>query len=135
MDTAEKKHYLNKYRASLHLIKALEEELDELRAAQILPAPKADGMPRSKGGTGDLSGYAARCDELLTDIVKEKEKAVAVRRDIEGKIDAMENELYRALLRYRYILSYRWEQIADTMYYSVQSIYRLHGEALKAFEP
>lgn len=61
-------------------IKDLEEALAELRMSQIWKGLANDGMPHAPGIT-DLSGYAARVDELETAIRKAASAKVMIKRE------------------------------------------------------
>ena len=85
--------------------------------------------------TGDkLERLIARVDELERDIVAEIESLEKSRRRISEQIEAVPNETYRTLLHERYELCWKWEKIAVDLNVSIRHVYRLHGEALQAFE-
>ena len=64
MNNEEKKQYLRRYQAAKRRAKMIQEEIEELRSSKTSPVGLGDGMPHGSG-TSDLSGYAARLDELL----------------------------------------------------------------------
>ena len=49
----------------------IQEEIDELRSSKTSPVGLGDGLPHGSG-TSDLSGYAARLDELMRELEAEK---------------------------------------------------------------
>lgn len=128
-----KKAYLRRYQSALMAERELAEEIDELRTSVMLPSSgMGDGMPRGSGG-GDLSGYMVKLDRLQADLMNQLDKRAVIRKEIVAAIEAMTKEPEKVLLRYRYIMGYRWEMIADKMHYSLRSVYELHGSALKNF--
>ena len=64
MNNEEKKQYLRRYQIAKRRVGLIQEEIEELRSSKTSPVGLGDGMPRGSG-TSDLSGYAARLDELL----------------------------------------------------------------------
>lgn len=130
----DKKAYLRRYGAALRAEKQIEEEITQLRLDTMMPAIINDGMPHGSGGCGDLSGYAARVDELLQDLKDQMEKRIAIRREITQKIEEMSNETEKMVLRYRYIHLLNWEEIAVKMGYVYRNVLYLHGKALKHFQ-
>lgn len=129
----EKKAYLRRYGAALRAEKQIEEEITQLRLDTMMPAVVNDGMPHGSGGCGDLSGYAAQVDALLNDLKEQIEKRIKIRREIIERIEAMQNETEKTVLRLRYIHLLKWTDIADKTCISERYAKRLHGDALMNF--
>ena len=134
MDEIEqKKEYLRSYRKIRAEAEAIQESINELRLNKMSPSLGAqDGMPRGNGSS-DLSGYAARLDELERKLQEKHDTAVHLMGEITTSIDAMENATERALLRLRYICGYTWERIAVELGYSWRQVHYIHGKALQNF--
>lgn len=133
-ETEQKKEYLRSYRKARAEAKAIQESIDELRLNKMSPSLGAqDGMPRGNGSS-DLSGYAARLDELERKLQEKYDTAVRLMGEITTSIDAMENATERTLLRLRYICGYTWEDIADGMDCSVRWMHEMQKKALKSFK-
>lgn len=132
-ENEKKKEYLWGYQRALRKQRELEEEICQLRLDTMVPSLIQDGMPHGSGG-GDLSGYAARVDGLLEELRELVGEKLDIRREISRKIEEMGNETEGTLLRYRYIMGLKWEDIAVKMGYTWQHIHRLHGRALNDFE-
>ena len=76
-ENEEKKRYLNGYWDCKRRAARLSRQIAELRSQQMFPSMENDGMPH--GNThSDLSAYAARLDELIRQL--ERERASAVRQ-------------------------------------------------------
>ena len=120
------------YRAKRQL-ERLNEELLELKWEKRYPAVIQDGMPHGSGG-GDLSGYAARMDELERKIIKARYKRIQILKEIRDHIERMEDENEKDVLVYRYIRNMKWEDIAVKMNYRRQHVLRIHGKALINFK-
>lgn len=128
-----KKEYLQSYRSAVISETQIKEEIDQLRMDKMFPGLIQDGMPHGSGGS-DLSAYAAKLDELMIELKDQMDKRIQLRREIVKKIEAMDSETEKAVLRYRYIHMLKWEEIAVKMSYTWQHIHRIHGKALSHFE-
>ena len=131
-DNRRKKEYLMQYRGALQHEADLNRQLEEVQQQYLLRSQKLDGMPRS-GAVGDLSDYAARYDELLTELHKAAAKTLALRTDITRRIESMQDETEITLMYLRYIQGYPFEEVAERMHISLRGIYYLHGTALHNF--
>lgn len=128
-----KKEYLWQYRKALQKEKEIEEEIYQLRMNKISPSLVQDGLPHGSGGS-DLSGYAAKIDELFRDLEKQMNKRIELRLRISREIESMSDETESLLLRYRYIQGLKWEDIALRMDYSWRGIHKVHARALQHFQ-
>ena len=128
-----KKEYLYQYRKALLKEKAIEDEICQLRLDKVAPSLVQDGMPHGSGG-GDLSGYAAKMDELFRELKDQMEKRIDLRLQISRKIEEISDETESLLLRYRYIQGLKWEDIALRMDYSWRGIHKVHARALQHFQ-
>lgn len=132
-ENEEKKRYLNGYIYSQRKINLLCEQIEELRRQKMFPSVNNDGMPHGSG-ISDLSGYAARLDELISQLEAEKDAAIQKRKEIRGQIQAMADETEKEILERRYLMGETWEKIAVAMNYNYRWVLRLHGRALKNFQ-
>lgn len=133
MNNEEKKQYLRRYQAAKKRAKMIQEEIDELRSSKTSPVGLGDGLPHGSG-TSDLSGYAARWDELVRELEAEKEMQMVTYREIRQQIGMVPDAIEQEILSRRYLIGQSWEKIAVEMGYSYRNITRLHGYALKHFE-
>lgn len=133
MNNEEKKQYLRRYQEAKKRAKRIQEEIEELRSSKTSPVGLGDGLPHGSG-TSDLSGYAARLDELLRELEAEKEMQMVTYREIRQQIGMVPDPTEQEILSRRYLLWQGWEKIAVEMGYSYRNITRLHGYALKHFE-
>ena len=132
-ENEKKKEYLKSYRDAVIAETQIKEEIDQLRMDKMFPSLVQDGMPHGSGAS-DLSAYAAKLDELLGELEEQMNERIQLRREIVRKIECMESETEKAVLRYRYIHMLKWEEIAVKMSYTWQHIHRIHGKALSRFE-
>lgn len=132
-ENEKKKEYLRRYHAAELAEREIREEIDDLRMNKMFPALIQDGMPHGSSA-GDLSAYAAQLDELLTELKDQMELRIRIQREITRKIETMQDETEKTVLRLRYIHWLQWEQIAERMGYSLRNITKIHGKALAHFE-
>lgn len=133
MNNEEKKQYLRRYQAAKKRAKRIQEEIDALRSSETSPVGLGDGLPHGSG-TSDLSGYAARWDELMRELEAEKEMQMIVYREIRHQISMVPDPTEQEILSRRYLIGQSWEKIAVEMGYSYRNITRIHGHALQNFE-
>jgi DNA-directed RNA polymerase specialized sigma subunit len=48
------------------------------------------------------------------------------------KIEALDDEQEKRLIKYRYIRGYRWDDIAEKMGYSVRQVFNIHKRGLRS---
>ena len=96
----------------------------------MYPSSNNDGMPHGSNQS-DLSSYAATLQEREDELYQEGVKQVQTYKDIEYRINKLENQDERDVMFYKYIKGFTWWQIAQLMEYSESWIYELHGRALK----
>mgnify|MGYP001212015072 CR=1 FL=1 len=133
-DNELKKEYLKSYGDAIRAEKAIEDEIQQLRLDKMCPSVVIDDMPHGSGGCSDLSGYAAKVDELLGELHQSMEERIELRREIIRKIEAMQNETEKLVLRLKYIQGKTFEKIAVDLRYTYRHVTRLHGQALRNFK-
>lgn len=125
-----KKTYLRAYRKHGKRIKRIESEIEEIRNMKMHPSSINNGMPHGSNQS-DLSSYAVALQEREDELYREGVKQVQTYKDIEYRINKLENQDERDVMFYRYIKGFTWWQIAQLMECSESWIYELHGRALK----
>lgn len=133
MNNEEKKQYLRRYQEAKKRAKRIQEEIDALRSSETSPVGLGDGLPHGSG-TSDLSGYAARWDELVRELEAEKEMQMVTYREIRQQIRMVSDATEQEILSRRYLLGQRWEKISVEMNYDYRYVLKLHGKALLHFE-
>lgn len=125
-----KKTYLRAYRKHGKRIKRIESEIEEIRNMKMHPSSINNGMPHGSNQS-DLSSYVVALQEREDELYQEGVKQVQTYKDIEYRINKLENQDERDVMFYRYIKGFTWWQIAQLMECSESWIYELHGRALK----
>ncbi|MBM6830003.1 hypothetical protein H9X85_10830 [Anaerotignum lactatifermentans] len=132
MSNNEKKKYLRRYLDAKRRANLLQEQIESLRENKTSPSGTLDGMPHGSG-TSDLSGYAARLDELLRELETEREMQMITYHEIWNQVKKIPNATEQEVLTRRYLIGQSWEKIAVEMHYSYRQIIRIHGAALQHF--
>lgn len=132
-ENEKKKEYLRRYHAAELAEREIREEIDDLRMNKMFPTLIQDGMPHGSS-CGDLSAYAVQLDELLIELKDQMEQRIRIRREITQKIEEMQDETEKTVLRMYYINGLKWKEIADRMGYDIRNVTRVHGRALQHFK-
>ena len=132
MTDREKIEILQKYRHELEKIEYIECEILFWRS-------KAERMTVCYGGAGSSGGRDSRqiesailcIDDLISQLADQVAQAVQYRLRIDNALDAVPDSKLRHLLYCRYIAGETWDNIAESMSYTVRNVHRLHGNALE----
>nr|DAM63679.1 MAG TPA: Protein of unknown function (DUF722) [Caudoviricetes sp.] len=132
-ENEQKKEYLKSYRRAIKREQDILDEIQRLRLDKMFPSVVNDGMPHGSSHS-DLSDYAAILNEQIDLLKEERLEKVRCYQKIERQISRMENEDEQEVLRLRYILGMKWEEVAVKMGYSWKQTHRIHSSALKNFK-
>ncbi len=128
------KEYLQRYRAAQKEAEDVELRITQLRLRYAAPsAIEYSDMPRAHDSEHDLSDYMAKMDELTSYLVEKYKRCMGIEVDIYQRLDTMEKQEEREVLRYRYIDGMKWEEIAEKEGTVLRNIYFIHGRALQNF--
>lgn len=130
------KEYLSKAYNIQQRLKRLQRQRDELRNdLYSVKSPSFDPNKVQTSIEGDkMAALVARVDELERDIVEEVHRLIEEKDNIAKHIERIPNERQKEILFERYIQCHKFEQIAIDHDKGIRWIYRVHGNALKAFE-
>ena len=132
-ENEQKKEYLRSYRRAIKREQDILDEIQRLRLDKMFPSVVNDGIPHGSSHS-DLSDYAAILDEQIDLLKEERLEKVRCYQKIERQISQMENEDEQEVLRLRYILGMKWEEVDVKMGYSWKQTHRIHSSALKNFK-
>lgn len=129
---AELKEYLNQGFGIEREIKVLKMEYDAVYASTFkIPQLKDVVVQESHAGKPD-DKYADLV-EYIQMLEKRQADLVHIKYKLSRQIDRIEDERYRSLLRLRYILCFKWEDVAKHLGYEDRYTRRVHGQALIEF--
>lgn len=126
------KEYLSQARHLDSSINCKIEQVESLHDLATKATATLSDMPGSPTrNTHKMENIIIKILMLEGEINADIESLVDLRNEIHSVISAIEDEDYRMLIEKRYINHESWEDIADDMGYGLDSIYKLHGKALK----
>lgn len=130
MTYEDKIRWLRRYQDSIRREKELAEEVEQLRARACKVTPSLTGMP---GGINDGQSLP-RAVEALVQTQQELQCQInqcgAIRREIVAALEQFCNPRDNEILRRRYLLGQKWEQIAVEMHLEYRWVRRLHKRAV-----
>lgn len=130
MTYEEKVRWLRRYRDALKLEVELRQELEAQRARACKTTAALTGMP---GGGGD-GQTLPRAVESIVAAQQELQVQInlcgATRREVVAALDQVTDARDHEILRRRYLLGQRWENIAVEMHIELRWIYRRHRRAV-----
>lgn len=128
------KEYLQSYRDVQREIKDLDYRMAQLRLKYAAPsAIEYSDMPKAHNTEHDLSDYIAKMDEMTDYMISKYTRLRGIEVDIYLRLDRMEKQEERELLRLRYIDGVTWAEIAKRLCTAERNVYYIHGRALQHF--
>lgn len=128
------KEYLQQYRHIQREIEDIDRRMAQIRLKYAAPsAINYSDMPKAHNSERDLSDYIVKMDELTDYMISKYTRLRGIEVDIYKRMDRMENQKERELLRYRYIDGMTWTEIADALDTTERNVYFIHGRALRHF--
>ena len=128
------KEYLLRYHTAYREAKDTEVRMAQIRLKYSAPAAiEYSDMPKAHSSEHDLSDYIVKMDELTDRLISKYTRCMAIEADILERLDRMEKQEEREVLRMRYIDGKKWEEIADRIGTVTRNIYFIHGRALRNF--
>lgn len=128
------KEYLQQYRHIQREIEDIDRRMAQIRLKYAAPsAINYSDMPKAHNSEHDLSDYIVKMDELTDYMISKYTRLRGIEVDIYKRVDSMENQKERELLRYRYIDGMTWTEIADALDTTERNVYFIHGRALRHF--
>ena len=125
------KEYLNQaYRLDQRINSKLE-QVTALSSLATKVTATLTGMPKSSNRpTSLMSDTINKIFDLQSEINKDIDQLVDLKREIVGAIRLVTSTESQTLLEKRYLCFETWEQIAVDMSYSIQHIYRIRDRAI-----
>lgn len=114
-------------------IESLLESIAEVETKLTRISPVLSDMPKAGNNSDKMAdGVSKLCElkDMLDDMVTE---SCLKKGEIIQKIELLENENYKTILRERYINLKSFEEISIIFPYTYNHILKLHGHALQAY--
>lgn len=128
------KEFLQQYKHIQREIEDIDRRMAQIRLKYAAPsAINYSDMPKAHNSNHDLSDYIVKMDELTDYMISKYTRLRGIEIDIYMRVDKMENQRERELLRYRYIDGMTWTEIADALHTTERNVYFIHGRALRHF--
>ena len=128
------KEFLSRYRSAHREAQDIELRMTQLRLKYAAPsAIRYSDMPTAHNANRDMSDYVEHMEELSNMLCQKYSQCIGIEVDIYKRLDRMNNQTEREVLRYRYIDFMTWEQIAAKIPCTQRHVYRVHGNALQHF--
>lgn len=118
-------HLIN---SKLRLLDSLKSSRLQVKGMQI----KSDVVQVSKQGNRQ-EDLIIRILDLEKEITKDIDKLIDEKKRAKAVIDELDGP-YRLVMTMRYLECMKWEEIAYRLEYSIQAVYKIHGQALKRVE-
>lgn len=127
----EKVRWLRRYRDALRLEEELRQELEDQRSRACKTTAALTGM---RGGGGDGQALPRAVESIIAaqqELQAQINLCGATRREVVAVLDQVADERDHEILRRRYLLGQRFEQIAVEMNLEYRWVRRLHKRAVE----
>lgn len=132
MNYEDKVRWLRRYQESLRRERELAEEVEQLRSRACKVTSSLSGMP---GGTSNGQSLPRAVEQLLQtqqELQCQINQCDAIRREIVDIFAQVANPRDYEILRRRYILGQRWEEIAVEMHLEYRWVTRRHRHTVES---
>ena len=118
-------HLIN---SKLRLLESLKSNRLQVKSMQL----KADVVQVSKQGNRQ-EDLIIRILDLEKEVTKDIDNLIMKKKKAKTVIDKLDGP-YKVIMTMRYLECMKWEEIAYRLEYSIQAVYKIHGQALKRVE-
>lgn len=118
-----------------HLINSKLRLLDNLKSSRLQVKGmqiKSDVVQVSKQGNRQ-EDLIIKIIDLEKEIAKDIDSLICEKQRAKTVIDKLDGP-YKVVMTMRYLECMKWEEIAYRLDYSIQAVYKIHGQALKRVE-
>ena len=126
MTYAEKIRWLRRYGDARRQQRVLEKEIEALRSDAERVTPLLGALPGGAGEGGRVPRAVEAILEAQEQLRAQCDQCAAVRAEVESAIARVPGQRDQEILRRRYVLGQKWEQIAVEMVIDLRWIYRMH---------
>lgn len=133
MTYEEKVAWLRRYQNNLCRERELAAELEQLHSRACKVTPALTGMPSGPGDGQSLLRAVESIVQAQQELKAQINVCGDIRREIVAALEQVTNARDHEILRRRYLLGQRWEEIAVEMHYKYQHVCRCHRAAVAKF--
>lgn len=126
----EKIRYLSQYRYLNTEIDRKIRYMESCKSKIFNVTGTLSDMPRSGNRSNVIEDGIVNINEIEQTINQDIDKLVALRTEIESKIDTIQDLKLREIMKCRYLDCKTWEEIAYKNGFTWQWVYKLHEKAL-----
>lgn len=130
MEYAEKVAWLRRYGEARRQQRVLEKEIEALRSEAERVTPLLGALPGPAGAGGRVPRAVEAILKAQEQLRAQCDRCAAVRAAVEAAIARAPGQRDQEILRRRYILGQKWEQIAVEMHYGYQHVCKRHKLAV-----
>lgn len=127
----EKKAWLWRYQISLKREKVLADEIEDMNSRACRVTHALTGMPGGPSDGQSLPRAVERILQAKQDLQDQITQCGAIRREIVAVLEQVINARDHEIMRRRYILGQRFEQISVEMHMDLRWIYRTHKRTVQ----
>ena len=131
MTTEEKRAILRSYRTHMIAARHLKDQIRELEASVLPKSASFDGMPHGSDYERDMSGWAAKVNELEHKLQMECERQMDAGNRIMDGIKGLKDPLQQTVIFEHYIALKRIEKIAMETHYAEVTIWKAHRRGIQ----
>lgn len=129
------KRYLSQALFLRLMIRRCEEQLGEIRSrAESVGGINYDKISVQSSPHNVMENFVIQLERAENKQLELLSEYYSTYANIQAQINAIEPEIYRQILAFRYLDGMKLERIADILSYSDVYVRKLHGRALQAFD-
>lgn len=127
----EKKAWLSRYQVSLRRERELTEEVKQQEARAQAVTPRLSGMPGGNHPGDSLPRAVEAIIQAQQELQAQINLCGYIRREVVASLEQVTNARDHEIMRRRYILGQRFEQISVEMHMDLRWIYRTHKRTVQ----
>lgn len=132
MTYKEKVRWLRRYQECLHREQELADELKQFRAHAYKITSSLTGMPKAGNDGQSLSRGVEKIVQVQNDLQTQIERCFSIRQEIITVLEQIPDQRDQEILRRRYMMNEKWEQIASDVNYCCRQVHRRHRVCVEA---
>lgn len=128
------KEFLDEVRRQEHKVKEMQEELEKMQMEIYSLKSPSLGERVQTSHQGDIGEMIEKMESMCERVNQERKRLLSMRDSVQAIFSLLDNPIEETVMRRRYILCQRYEEIGKAMNYSKDAIYKFHRSALWKLE-